>query len=134
MRAFFDTNIVIYAQQTGEKAERARALLADGGVLSVQVLNEFVAVARRKQNKAWGEIADAIADTLALVEPPLVLSLELHIAARALAELNRLSFYDALIVASAIEAGCDCPLQRGHAARRRHRQIDIRNPFGDGLR
>jgi predicted nucleic acid-binding protein len=134
MRAFFDTNIVIYAQQTGEKAERARALLADGGVLSVQVLNEFVAVARRKQNKAWGEIADAIADTLALVEPPLVLSLELHIAARALAESNRLSFYDALIVASAIEAGCDVlyseDMQHGGVIGK----LTIRNPFGDGLR
>src|ERR1700744_5902537 len=106
MRAFFDTNIVIYAQQAGEKSERARALLADGGVISVQVLNEFVAVARRKQNRSWDEIAEAIADTLALVDPPLALSLDLHTAARALAETQRLSFYDALIVASAIEAGC----------------------------
>jgi len=46
--AFFDTNILVYAQENGEKSDRARALLAAGGVLSVQVLNEFVAVARRK--------------------------------------------------------------------------------------
>jgi predicted nucleic acid-binding protein len=105
--AFFDTNILVYAQQTGAKADRARALFADGGKLSVQVLNEFTAVSRRKLRTEWREIAEAISDVLALVDPPLALSLNLHAAARALAEDHRLSFYDALIVASAIEAGCD---------------------------
>jgi predicted nucleic acid-binding protein len=105
--AFFDTNILVYAQQTGAKADRARALLAGGGKLSVQVLNEFTAVSRRKQGKEWREIGEAISDVLALVEPPLALTLDLHVAARALAEDHRLSFYDALIVASAIEAGCN---------------------------
>jgi predicted nucleic acid-binding protein len=105
--AFFDTNILVYAQQTGAKADRARALFADGGKLSVQVLNEFTAVSRRKLRTEWREIAEAISDALALVDPPLALSLNLHAAARALAEDHRLSFYDALIVASAIEAGCD---------------------------
>jgi predicted nucleic acid-binding protein len=129
MRPFFDTNILIYAQQAGEKAERARSLLADGGELSVQVLNEFVAVARRKQNKTWDEIAEAIMDTLALVDQPRALSLDLHMAARALAETQRLSFYDALIVASAIEAGCDVlyseDMQHGRVIGR----LTIRNPF-----
>jgi predicted nucleic acid-binding protein len=105
--AFFDTNILVYAQQTGGKADRARALLAGGGKLSVQVLNEFTAVSRRKQGKEWREIGEAISDALALVEPPLALTLDLHAAARALVEDHRLSFYDALIVASAIEAGCN---------------------------
>jgi predicted nucleic acid-binding protein len=105
--AFFDTNILVYAQQTGAKADRARALFADGGKLSVQVLNEFTAVSRRKLRTEWREIAEAISDALALVDPPLALSLNLHAAAQALAEDHRLSFYDALIVASAIEAGCD---------------------------
>jgi predicted nucleic acid-binding protein len=105
--AFFDTNILVYAQQTGAKADRARALFADGGKLSVQVLNEFTAVSRRKLRIEWREIAEAISDALALVDPPLALSLNLHAAAQALAEDHRLSFYDALIVASAIEAGCD---------------------------
>ena len=107
MSAFFDTNILVYAQQAGGKADRARALLASGGKLSVQVLNEFTAVSRRKQGKEWHEIGEAISDLLALVDPPLALTLDLHGAARALAEEHRLSFYDALIVVSAIEAGCN---------------------------
>ena len=71
MSVFFDTNILVYAQEKGAKAEKARALLAAGGVLSVQVLNEFAAVARRKLGKAWDEIGEAIEDALALVDPPL---------------------------------------------------------------
>jgi predicted nucleic acid-binding protein len=105
--AFFDTNILVHAQQSGGKADRARALLADGGKLSVQVLNEFTAVARRKQRRDWREIAEAVSDVLTMVDPPLALTLDLYASARALAEDHRLSFYDALIVASAIEAGCD---------------------------
>jgi predicted nucleic acid-binding protein len=105
--AFFDTNILVYAQQNGAKANRARALLAGGGKLSVQVLNEFTAVALRKLGKNWREIADAIDDALVLVGPPLALTLDLHDAARGIAETYRLSFYDALIIAAAIDADCD---------------------------
>jgi hypothetical protein len=88
--AFFDTNILVHAQQTGGKADRARALLADGGKLSVQVLNEFTAVSRRKQRRDWREITEAISDVLAVVDPPLALTLDLHAAARTLgAEVAR---------------------------------------------
>ncbi len=107
MTVFFDTDILVYAQQNGAKADRARALLAVGGKLSVQVLNEFTAVSLRKLGKDWREIADAIDDALVLVGPPLALTLDLNVAARALAETYRLSFDDALIIAAAIEAGCD---------------------------
>ena len=51
MSAFFDTNVLVYAEQAGAKAHRARALLTDGGKISVQVLNEFVAVSRRKRSE-----------------------------------------------------------------------------------
>ena len=66
MKAFFDTNILIYAQEQGAKADKARALLAAGGVLSVQVLNEFAAVARRQHAKNWPEIGEAIDDAMTL--------------------------------------------------------------------
>jgi predicted nucleic acid-binding protein len=133
VNAFFDTNILIYAQQAGAKAERARALLADGGKLSVQVLNEFVAVSRRKQNRAWNEIGEAIDDALALVDPPLPLSLDLHIAARGLAEAHLLSFYDALIVASAFEAGCDTLYTEDMQHGRIIGTLTIRNPFAKSI-
>jgi predicted nucleic acid-binding protein len=126
---FFDTNILVYAQQAGGKADRARALLAGGGKLSVQVLNEFTAVMRRKQDKEWREIGEAISDVLALVEPPRPLTLDLHIAARALAEEHRLSFYDALIVVSAIEAGCNVLYSEDMQHGRTIGGLAIANPF-----
>jgi predicted nucleic acid-binding protein len=127
--AFFDTNILIYAQQTGGKADRARALLLGGGKLSVQVLNEFSAVSRRKQKKEWREIGEAISDVLTLVDPPLALTLDLHAAARVLAEDQQLSFYDALIVASAMGAGCDVLYSEDMQHGRTVAGLSIINPF-----
>ena len=132
MSAFFDTNVLVYAQQGDGKADRARALFATGGKLSVQVLNEFTAVSRRKQKRDWREIAEAISDVLALVDPPLALTLELHAAARALAEDHRLSFYDALIVAAAIEAGCDTLFTEDMQHGRSFGGLSIVNPFLKG--
>jgi predicted nucleic acid-binding protein len=132
LSAFFDTNILVYAQQIGGKADRARALFADGGKLSVQVLNEFTAVSRRKQQRDWREIAEAVSDVLTMVDPPLALTLDLHAAARALAEDHRLSFYDALIIASAIEAGCDILYSEDMQHGRTIGGLAIVNPFLEG--
>lgn len=107
MKPFFDTNIVVYAQQAGPKAERARALLAAGGLISVQVLNEFANIAVRKQGRDWEAVAEAISDVLALVARPIPLTLEIHEAARALVAAHRLSFYDAPNVVAAQGTGCD---------------------------
>ena len=129
MNAFFDTNILVYAQQADAKADRARALFASGGKLSVQVLNEFTAVSRRKQQRDWREIAEAISDVLVFVDPPLVLTHGLHVAARALAEDHRLSFYDALIIAAALEAGCDTLYSEDMQHGRKFGSLAIVNPF-----
>ena len=129
MSAFFDTNILVYAQQAGGKADRARALMMGGGKLSVQVLNEFTAVSRSKQNREWREIAEAISDVLALVDPPLELTLDLHEAARALSEGQLLSFCDALIVASAIGGGCDVLYSEDMQHGRSIGGLAIVNPF-----
>ena len=129
MSAFFDTNILVYAQQADGKGDRARKLFASGGKLSVQVLNEFTAVSRRKQRRDWREIDEAVADVLTTVDPPLAITLDLHISARALAADHLLSFYDALIVASAIEAGCDTLYSEDMQHGRTIGGVAIVNPF-----
>ncbi len=129
MSAFFDTNILIYAQQDGSKADKARALLATGGVLSVQVLNEFAAVARGKLGKDWDDIGEAIEDTLALVDLPVPLTAALHVAARTIAGDHGFAFYDALIVAAALEAGCDRLLTEDLQHGRVLGGLTIVNPF-----
>ena len=129
MIAFFDTNVLVYAQEANGKADRARALLAGGGKLSVQVLNEFTAVSRRKQQRDWDEIAAAISDVLTVVDPPLALTLDLHAAARTLAEDHQLSFYDALIIAAGIDAGCDTLFSEDMQHGRSIGGLAIVNPF-----
>jgi predicted nucleic acid-binding protein len=126
---FFDTNILVYAQQNGAKADRARTLLAAGGVLSVQVLNEFAAVARRKLGKEWDDIGDAIDDVLALVDPPLPLTMVLQARAREIARDHGFGFYDALIVAAALDAGCDTLLSEDLQDNRVLGALTIVNPF-----
>ena len=60
-RAFFDTNVLIYALAKGDpRSKRPEELLAAGGVLSVQILNEFVSVARRKILMSWSEVMEAL--------------------------------------------------------------------------
>lgn len=129
MSAFLDTNVLVYAQQRGAKAEKARELLAAGGKLSVQVLNEFAVVSRRKLGKKWDEIGEAIDDTLALVDPPVSITLDTHRAAMSLARDHDLSFYDALIVASALDCGCDTLFSEDMQNGRSFGTVAVVNPF-----
>ena len=47
-KQFFDTNILIYAFASNDlRSARAESLIAEGGVIGVQVLNEFTNVTRR---------------------------------------------------------------------------------------
>ena len=56
-KAFLDTNIIIYAFSSNDpRRDKAEALLHAGGIISVQVLNEFVNVSRRKIHRDWDEI------------------------------------------------------------------------------
>lgn len=106
--SFFDTNILIYlASSDTEKAKKAERLLDEvGGVISVQVLNEFVNVARRKMRLSWPEIRDTLQSLRGIlrVEP---ITTQVHDAGLDIAERYGLSTYDAMIVASALEADCE---------------------------
>ena len=134
MSAFFDTNILLYAHESGAKADRARALLACGGKLSIQVLNEFAAVSVRKFRRTWAEIEEAVEDALELVDAPIALTLKTHAAARSLAATHRLAFYDALIVAAALEGECETLYSEDLQAGRAFGQMKIINPFANASR
>jgi predicted nucleic acid-binding protein len=128
---FFDTHVLVYAQQPNAKGAIARSLMANGGIVSVQVLNEFASVSRRKFGRSWAEIAEAIADVIAVTDAPAPFTLALHTAARILADEHGLSFYDASIVAAAIEAGCETLLSEDMQHGRRFGTLTIRDPFAD---
>ncbi|MGC2331060.1 MAG: PIN domain-containing protein, partial [Candidatus Acidiferrales bacterium] len=78
-RAFFDTNVLIYAlAQNDPRSTRAEELLSSGGVLSVQILNEFVSVAQRKILMSWSEITEALDAIRILCPSPLPITVETH--------------------------------------------------------
>ena len=104
---FFDTNVLLYlASDDATKADRAEELIAEGGTISVQVLNEIANVARRKMAMPWAETRAFLAAVRGLlaVEP---VTVEIHETGLALAERHNLSLYDATIAAAALHAGCD---------------------------
>lgn len=106
-KAFFDTSVLLYLFSSDvKKADRIEQLLLAGGVISVQVLSEFTSVARRKLGMSWEEIAEAVQTIreLCRVEP---LTEQTHDLAVALAARYGLSWYDAMITASARLAECD---------------------------
>jgi predicted nucleic acid-binding protein len=130
---FFDTNVLVYlASADTRKADIAEGLLAQGGTVSVQVLNELANVARRRMRLDWAETTDFLATIRAFVtvEP---LTLETHELGLALAERHGLSVYDAMIVAAALLAGCDTLLsedmQHGFVAAGK---TTVVNPFAPG--
>jgi predicted nucleic acid-binding protein len=129
-KAFFDTNVLLYLLSGDEvKADRAEELLASGGVISVQVLNEFAAVASRKLAMSWPEIREVLSQVRAVctVEP---LSIDTHDRGLLLAERYALSTYDAMIVASALLAECTTLYSEDlHDGQRIDRRLVVRNPF-----
>ena len=127
--AFFDSNVLLYLISADEdKAARAEALMAAGGTISVQVLNEFVAVARRKHRAPWPPISDLLAGFKALctVQP---LTLATHEKAAALAERYGLHVYDACIAASAIGAGCERLYSEDLQHGQRIESVTVIDPF-----
>ncbi len=130
-RAFLDSNVLIYAMVSGDsRRERAQQLAAQGGVISVQVLNEFVAVARRKMRMPWEDVIEALVAVRILFPSPVSITLDTHEAALQIAQQYGFGIYDALIAASALEANCSTlyseDLQSGQVIDER---LTIRDPF-----
>ena len=130
-KVFFDTNILVYAAtSSGDRSVRAREALANGGTVSVQVLNEFAQTARRKLSRSWPEIRSTITALRVLCAECLPITEQTHDAALQIAQRYGYGLYDSLILASAIEANCATLLsedmQDGQVVDGR---LTIRNPF-----
>ncbi len=131
---FVDTNVLLYRFDDLDHAKRQRArdwfsALWDSGAgrLSWQVVFEFYANATRK-SKLAPDIARAAVSRLLQWEPELPSPSAL---ARAWywCDHAQINFWDALIVASAEQAGCRCLLSEDFQAGRRFDGITVVNPF-----
>ncbi|HEY9066571.1 MAG TPA: PIN domain-containing protein [Burkholderiaceae bacterium] len=126
---FFDTNVPIYLfVGDGTRATRAEDLLAEGGVISVQVLNEFVAVTRRKYAAHWAAVEATVA-ALRQVCQVESLTVETHERAVALAKRYGIPIYDATIAASALNAGCKTLYSEDFQHGQKLEGLTILNPF-----
>lgn len=129
MRAFFDTNVLIYTIVDDHRQETAKAILGGRGLTSAQVLNEFVNVALRKLRMDWASIDYAVERFEQTLDEVVSVSVATNAAARRLCRDHGLSFYDALIVAAAQEAGCDTLYTEDMQDGRRFGDLTISNPF-----
>jgi predicted nucleic acid-binding protein len=129
--AFFDTNVIVYAfAKDDSRAAIAETLLARGGVVGVQTLNEFVAVAARKLAMPWAEILEALSAVRELCPSPVPLTVKTHDAALRIAGQYGYHIYDSLVIAAALEARCRTLFSEDMNDGQTIDGLTIRNPFG----
>ena len=138
MKTFIDTNVLIFWVDDSARADVVEQLLAGDSVISVQVLNEFANVLRKKRAMPLTNI-QTLSDTLISTCEVHDLSVRTHQTALSLMAQYSFSLYDANIVAAAALSGCAVlysedmhdglnvrlPGQPGGTV------LSIRNPFRD---
>lgn len=130
MTAFFDTNIWTYTVNPDRRTARAETLASTRGVVSVQVLNEFVSIARSKVRLPWAEVTQALHYIVQLCPEPVPLTPPLHLDAMVIAERSDYRIFDSLIIAAALRANCDTLYSEDiQDARVIEGRLTIRNPF-----
>jgi predicted nucleic acid-binding protein len=127
---FLDTSTLLYlVSADAGKADRVEQLLRGKPTVSVQILNEFAAVASRKFGMSMDEVTESLepVSTICRVRP---VTLEDHELARLIAARYKFGFHDSVVIAAALHAGCTTlyaeDLQHGQHI---HRTLRIVNPF-----
>jgi predicted nucleic acid-binding protein len=128
--AFFDTNILVYAYAKNDaRAEIAEVLLARGGTVGVQNLNEFVNVAVRKLAMPWKEVVEALDVIRVFCPSPVPLTVRTHDEALRISGRYRYHIYDSLVIAAALEARCGTLYSEDLKDGQTIEGLTVRNPF-----
>ncbi len=133
---FIDTNILVYAYDTGspDKQHIARSILTmavkeENGILSTQVLSEFISVLTRKINRtlSYREALDLIES----IQFPRVLEVDFPMVKRAvhIADVYSISYRDGLIMSAAERGGCDRLLSEDLNNGQQYGTVTVFNPF-----
>jgi predicted nucleic acid-binding protein len=136
-RFFLDTNVFVYAFDVDapSKARKSDALIRSGihtgeGIVSYQVVQEFFNVAFKKFPKSMNAreahtyYASVFRPMLSVMFSPALLLRGLGIR-----EQHRIPWYDALIVAAAVESECTMLYTEDFQDGRKIEGVEIRNPF-----
>lgn len=129
--AFFDTNVVLYSVSADPiKKARSLAVMAAGGVISVQVLNEAARVMRHKLKPQhdWTDVERALNDWKLLFR---IVPVDLATHERGIQYGKRfgLVFWDSMMVAAATLAGCDLLYSEDMSDGQVIDGVTIRNPY-----
>jgi predicted nucleic acid-binding protein len=127
--AFLDTNIIVYAFVNDRRQATARHCLEQDFAISAQVLNEFVNVMYKKYRLSWDEINEAKEIVFKRANSFVTLTKITNDAACSIARIYKMSFYDALIIAAAIELGCDELLSEDMQHGSLFGKLHLINPF-----
>jgi predicted nucleic acid-binding protein len=129
-RFFADTNIIVYVQDPDrEKSLRALSILESAPVLSTQVIAETINTLTTKFGFSLGDahdIAMSLLDTCEIV----AIAPDTLVEAFDLVALYRLSHWDSIIVAAALQAGCDVLYTEDlHHGLKFYDRLRVHNPF-----
>jgi len=105
---FLDTNVLIYCYTSSESDKQIRAqVVADlpNTIISTQILNEFANTLRKKFKLDWSAILSALNEVETNFEVYTITPSYIK-SACFIADRYGFSYYDSLIVAAALEAGC----------------------------
>ena len=136
-RFFLDTNIFVYAFDASApaKAKKAAHLVRQAadtgqGIVSYQVVQEFFNVAFRRFAHPMN-LAEAEQYLITVFRPLLAVhsSPSLYVEALRILGKHRLSWYDSLIVAAALEGLCDTLYSENLQHGREIEEVKIENPF-----
>ena len=139
MRTFFDTNILVYLFDADAEDKKVQAsarfeseVSAGRALLSTQVLQEFyVVVTRKLLVPLEPETAEEVVRNLSLL-PVIGIDTEKIMAAIRRSQKRQLSFWDALIVETALAGGADRLLTEDLQHGQTIDGLQIENPFLDG--
>jgi len=128
--AFLDTNILVYAFGSDDpRKEIAEELIIQGGMVSVQTLNEFTSVARQKARASWPQILYCLRIVEKLCPPPRPLTADAHRVGLTIAQATGYHIYDSMMLATAIEASCKIFYSEDLHHDQTIEGLTIRNPF-----
>ena len=128
-RIFVDTNVLVYLISEDERKSMIAAdIFKTAPIISVQVLNEFITVARRKHKKPWDEVL-AVTATAAAECTVVALSLQIHERAVELAQRAQIGIYDACIIAAAELSDCNVLYTEDLNHGQRIGSVTVHNPF-----
>lgn len=127
---FLDSNVLIYAYTSDDRREQAIDLIAEGGVISVQSLAEFIHVARRRLKIDGPLLFEAVRKLTDNLHIGGSVTLDVLHEGLAISQRYKLSVHDSTLIAVALQSGCDEFLSEElHHGLVINGRLTVRNPF-----